>query len=1003
MLCGTDTLSLLCAVCREGVARLTVEFRLFGGVQVLVDGRRQDIGPARQRCVLAALLIDVNRPVRLDQMVDRVWADNPPYRARSTLAVYVSRLRNLLAGSGDVTISSDLGGYVLRADPLSVDLHRFRSVVAQARASADPHEAAGLFDRALAMWSGEPFVLLDTPWLNDVRTALQAERFSVELDRNDVALRVGRHDALLVEISAAQAANPFNERVAGQLMLAQYRGGRQDDALDTYRRIRERLVATLGVDPGPALRQVHQQILTGEIEAPVANPAASLDHPVLAHPIAVDRSHSGLLRRATSFIGHEHELGQIADALGKGPLVTLIGVGGVGKTRLAVEVARREQDRFGEGVWICELGPLEHGNAVAQAVAAAGRVWRQQGLDVEESVIEYLRAHEVLLLVDNCEHVLEAAGSLVSRIVQNCPRVSVLATSRQPLGVEGEQIVVVSPLPAEDAIRLFVDRAKASRPDFTLDDQPMGVVAEICSRVDCLPLGVELAAARTRMMSTRDVARRLDDLRLLDRGVRGVHPRQQSLAATIAWSYRLLTETEQSFFTRLSVFAGTFDLEAAHRVCGTPGAAEHDTLRLLSGLVDKSMVVVRNVTDRTRYGVLETLRGFGRERLQESGIDTRCAMRHARYFAELAERAGAGMQSAQERDWVERLLPDYDNLRAAFEHAMEQHDTGLALRLGASTPEFLGWRMGYEDADHAAQLIAVADPDHPLFPVVVGATARAAWNHADFAHAKSLAALAGGRRPARGTARVVYPCDVLADIALFEGDPQGARSYWDAEAALARRDADPIRLAWTLYLLAICEALLGKPDSALSAAQEAVAVADSTANPTAQALAYFALGYLLRRSEPEQALVLFDDAARLAADVQNFWVYGTALMGAAATRAMHGDPTAAAQLLIAVLDHWDRFGDVTEQWVALRYVTRLLFRLGSHEDAAFLHCALVNAGKPPPLTAAQLDVVADCLGLAGLEAHDAPSSGAVFARARSSLQQRVEHASMSATGSAAES
>ncbi|KAA1249530.1 AfsR/SARP family transcriptional regulator [Mycobacterium simiae] len=972
---------------------MAVEFRLFGGVRVLVDGRKLDIGPARQRCVLAALLMDLNHPVRGDQLIDRVWAYSPPHRARNTLAVYVCRLRNLLADVSDVTISSDLGGYILTAEPASVDLHRFRAVVAQARGATDPEEAASLFEQALAIWSGEPFVLLDTPWINNVRAALQAERFSVELDRNDAVLGVGRHDALLDKISAAQIANPLNERLAGQLMLAQYRSGRQHEALETYRHIRERLIEELGIDPGPALRQVHQQILAGEHEPHVAKTATTQMNRVVAHQVTVDRPQSGLLRRATSFIGQERELRQVVAALHRGPLVTVTGVGGVGKTRLALEVARREQQRFSEGVWVCELGPLDHGNAVSQVVAAAGRVWRQQGLDLEESVIEYLRPHEILVMIDNCEHVLEGAARLVARLVRSCPRVSVLATSRQPLGIDGEQIVVVPPLPRADAIRLFADRARASRPDFNLDDQPAGVVAEICSRVDCLPLGVELAAARIRMMSALDVARRLDDLRLLDGRRYGVHPRQQSLAATIAWSYQLLTETEQSFFARLSVFAGTFDLEAAHRVCSPAAAGEYDTLRLLSGLVDKSMVVVRHVTDRTRYSVLETLRAFGREQLQRSGIAKQCAMRHARYYAELAERAGAGMQSPEERDWVDRALPDYDNLRAAFDHAMAENATDLALRLGAATPEFLGWRIGYEEADLAEQVIAVADPDHPLYPAVVGAAARVAWNHSDFAHAKSLVALAQGRRPCRGTARVVYPSDVLADIALFEGDLRGARSYWEAEAERARRDADPIRLAWTLYLFAICQGLLANLDSALAAAQEAVEVADTADNPTARALAYFALGYLLRRSEPERSLALFDDAARLAADVQNFWVYGTALMGAAAARAAHGDPHEAAQMLIAVLDHWDRFGDVTEQWVAIRHVTRLMFRIDSYADAALLHSALITAAKPTPLTPSQVEIVADRLGPAGLQAVSAPpSSTAVFARARSMLQSHVQHA-----------
>lgn len=976
---------------------MTVEFTLLGDVEARVDGRRLEIGHARQRCVLVAFLIDANRLIPVDQLVDRVWSDRPPFRARNSLAGYVSRLRNLFAETEGAVISREAGGYVLTVDPLSVDLYRFRSVASQARATSDPREAANLFDRALEIWSGEPFVSLDTPWVNAARSALQAERLSVQLDRNDAALRVGRHADLLVEISAAQATHPLDERLAGQLMLAQYRCGRQADALETYRKVREQLVEELGVDPGPALREVHRQILIGEAEVPVAEPVS---HTVSApaQPLAVHRPRTGLLRRVTSFVGHEHEVDQTIDALDAGPLVTLVGVGGVGKTRLALEVARSEQERFGDGVWICELGPLEHGDAVGHTVAASVWLRQQPGMDIEESVIEYLRSREVLLVFDNCEHVLDAAGRFIEQIVLNCPRVSVLATSRQPLGVEGERIVLVPPLAVEDATKLFVDRALASRSDFSLEEQPTGTVAEICRRVDCLPLGVELAAARMRVMSSLDVARRPDYLRLLRGGARGALPRQQSLAETIAWSYRLLTEPEQTLFAQLSVFAGSFDLEAAHGICGIDGAGEPDTLELLTYLVDKSMVVVRNVDDRTRYAVLETLRAFGRERLRENGIAQQCAMRHAVYYTELAERAGAAMLTADERQWVERVLPDYDNLRAAFEHAMDEQDIDLALRFVAAVPELIGWRVGYEVAEWAERVITVAAPEHPLFPAVVGTAARVAWTRADFPRAKTLAALAKGRRPGRGSARVVNAIDVLTDVALFEGHPESALAYWTAEAERARCGADPIRLGWTLFTLSICQGVLGNDDAAIPAAQEGVAAAVGTGNPTAQSMAYFALGYLLRRSEPERALALFDDSARLAADVQNFWVYGSALMEAAAIRAVYGDPAAAAQMFAGVLEHWERFGDVTEQWLALRYITRLLIRLGSHDDAAFLYCAFVNAGKPTPLTSAQIDVLVNCLGAARLDVLSAPVGMAdVVARARFSLQRHYEPAAAPAS------
>ncbi|WP_099222765.1 BTAD domain-containing putative transcriptional regulator [Mycobacterium persicum] len=965
---------------------MTVEFTLLGDVEARVDGRRLEIGHARQRCVLVAFLIDVNRPIPVGQLVDRVWSDRPPYRARNSLAGYVSRLRNLLAQSEGASISREPGGYVLAADPLTVDLHRFRRVAAQARATDDPQQAALLFDKALAIWSGEPFATLDTPWVNDVRTALRAEKLSVELDRNDTALRIGKHTDLLVEISAAQAAHPLDERLAGQLMLAQYRCGRQADALETYRRVREQLVDELGIDPGPSLREVHQQILTGEAAIPVPQPVS---HEVAAPaPLGMHRPRSGLLRRVTSFVGRQRELAQTIDALSDGPLVTLVGVGGVGKTRLGLEAAQRVQQRFGDGIWICELGPLEHAGAVGHAVAASVWLRQQQGMDIEESVIEYLRSREVLLVFDNCEHVLEAAGKFIDQILRHCPRVSVLATSRQPLGLEGERIIGVPPLEEADATELFVDRALASRSDFTLEDQPMGAVVEICRRVDCLPLGVELAAARMRVMSSMDVARRPDFLRLLRGGIRGALPRQQSLSETIAWSYRLLTESEQSLFASLSVFAGSFDLDAAHGICGLDGAGEADTLELLSGLVDKSMVVVRSIEERARYAVLETMRAYGRDRLRENGIERQCSIRHARYYTGLAERAGAGMLTAEERNWVERALPDYDNLRAAFGHAMDEHDIGLAMRIVAAVPELIGWRVGYEVAEWAERVIAVADPDHPLFPAVVGTAARVAWARADFPRAKSLASLAHGRTPARGSARVVNPVDVLTDVALFEGHPEAALAYWTAEAERARRDADPIRLGWTLFTLAICQGVLGNDEAAIPAAQEAVGAADDTGNPTAQSMAYFVLGYLLRRSEPERALALFDDSARLAADVQNFWVYGSALMEAAAIRAVYGDPRVAAQMFIGVLEHWERFADLTQQWLTLRYITRLLVRLGCHEDAAVLYWAFVNAGKPMPLAAAQMAVLVDSLGAARLDALSAPAgiSDAVT-RARSSLQR----------------
>lgn len=643
---------------------MAVEFRVLGEVEACLGGERLDIGHTRQRCVLAALLVDVNRPVSVDQLIDRIWADEPPTRARNALAGYLSRLRALVSDGDAVRITRGPAGYTLAAEPRSVDVYLFRELVASARATADPLAAALLLDRALELWRGEAFAAIDTPWINDVRVSLEAERFSAVLDRNDAALRAGRHTELLDELISAHQVHPLDERLAGQLMLAQYRSGRQADALDTFRRMRDRLIDELGIDPSPPLRDIHQQILESD---PPSTPRATAPAPSAAGNVP---------RRTKRFVGRDREVASLSDAVQNGPLITLTGVGGVGKTRLALEVADRSKERFADGAWFCELAPLADGGAVGHSIASALRI--QQGTQgLEEAVIDYLRPRELLLVVDNCEHVLDSAAQLVDRIVRNCPRVSVLATSREPLGTEGERISPIPPLPADDAAELFVERARAARPDFDAELEPVGAIAEICRRLDGVPLAIELAAARMRAMSSLDVARRLDRLRLLSGGARGAHPRQQSVAATIDWSYQLLDEPEKSLFERLSVFAGSFDLEAAHGVCADADTSEDDSLDLLTGLVDKSMVFIRTGSGTARYGVLETLRAYGRERLQENGTAADLAARHARYFVDLMERSETGMHSADEKAWVDRLAPnagttyfapDFDNVRAAFEH-----------------------------------------------------------------------------------------------------------------------------------------------------------------------------------------------------------------------------------------------------------------------------------------------------------------------------------------------
>jgi predicted ATPase/DNA-binding SARP family transcriptional activator len=957
-------------------SEVAVRFQILGPLVVEADAGAVNLGGPKPRAVLAVLLVHRGTVVSDDRLVEAVWSGRPPRGALSSLRAYVSRLRTAL-GQGDDRLRHQPPGYRLTVSDDELDAAEFERELAAARAATaagDHRQALDLLDLGLGRWRGDAFAEfaeLDVAVAEAAR--LDGLRLAAAEERVDALLQLGRHPEAVAAAEQLARRFPTREQTVLRLMRARYAGGRQADALAAYHQLRHRLDDELGIRPSPPTQALYQQILGHDPALLATAPDGNLP------------------RHATGFVGRGREIDDVAAALTDAPLVTLIGVGGVGKSRLAVEVARRVRDRFPDGAWLCELAPLGPGGPVADALAATLQVQQRHGLTIEQTVVSYLQSRSLLLLLDNCEHVLDAAARLVAQLVRHCPEVAVLATSREPLGLGGEQLRPVDPLPAEEAGTLFVLRARDNQPDFRPGRDEAPAVADICRQVDGLPLAIELAAARIRGMSAAEIARRLDGGRLLSRGPRTAPARQQSLAATIDWSYRLLSAAEQRLFTRLSTFAGGCDLVAAHGICADPGATEDDTLDLLTRLVDKSMVTVDRARGRSRYALLQTLRARGHELLGEAGAGPEYADRHAHYFGELAERAAAALHGPDELAWVERTLPDYDNLRAAFEHAAAQRDADLALRLVTSLPELGYLRVGYESARWAERALELTGPDHPLFVAAVGAAARGAWNRGEFARARELAARAGGRNPGRGTGRIAYPGDVLADVQLYQQDAGAALAHYAGEAARARAEADPIRLVWTLYYLAVCHAAQRTPADGLPAAQDCLAVAERTGNPTARSMARYALGLVLKKSEPDRALELFDEASALAAAVRNLWWYGIALMEGAATRAVHRDPVLAARAFLDVLDHWDRVGDRTQQWLTLRYIARLLVRLGAAEEALVLHHALAAAGRPSPFGPWQVAELSD--GLPGPHASTAARRGAglgpagTIAVARSTLRR----------------
>lgn len=949
-----------------------MEFTVLGPLEATVEGAAVALGGLKARTLLALLVMHRNTVVSTDRLAAALWGDEAPADALGGLRTYVSRLRRALGPDGRLTFVGS--GYRLALADDELDAARFEALMVDARRSVAVHdhdEAIAALDAALGLWRGDVLDGLDLVTLD-----LQAEaarlselRVSASELRAQALLAAGRPDDAVAGLELLVHRHPEREHLTLLLMDALAVGGRRADALAAYQRLRRHLVDELGVEPSHAVQLAQHRLLTEAPAAPAltgsggsTGPTGSIGSTGSASNGASEHA-VNLPRRMTRFVGRADQVARVGALVRSTPLVTLTGTGGVGKSRLADQVARAVADAFPDDVWWCELAPLARGATIGHAVAAALRVRTRHGLSIEESLIEYLQSRRLVLVLDNCEHVLDDAARLVSQVTARCPGVTVLATSREVLGVEGERVYPVPPLVVEEGIALFVDRMRTARPaarSGEQEDSDSDVVRQLCDRLDGLPLAIELAAARARSLSPAEILARLDDLAVLSGGPRTAQPRQRSVVATIEWSHALLDAAEQTLFARFSVFAGGADLDAVHAICADDASPPARTIELVGALVDKSILVATTTSGRTRYTMLETLRAYARRHLDDERERGR---RHTRYYVALAARAAAGVQGADEGLWNERIQPDHGNLRAAFDRAMAEDDLDQALALVAALPEVTQIRVGFEAAGWAARAVERAvergATDHPLLDAAIGAAARGAWAVGDFDRAVALVRRAGGRPLPRGTARTGYPHDVLADIALYNGDVEAALAHYAGQVELARAAQDPLRLVWSLYYVAVCHAVRRRPSDGLAAAREALSLAATTGNPTARSMACYAMGLVIKKSDPATALGLFDEAAELAAGVGNFWWQGIALAEAAATRAVHGDVAEGARALLAVLEHWDRVGDLTQQWLTLRYVVRLLARHRVDVAALTLHHALLAAGKPSALTAQRAAELAD--------------------------------------------
>jgi len=623
-----------------------MQFRILGPLEV-ADGDCLVSLAAAQRSLLALLLLSANEVVSADRLIEELWGEEAPESGRTALQVRVSQLRKALDGAGG-RIATRAPGYLLRVDRDELDLYCFERLVSEADA-AEPAEAAAKLREALGLWRGAP--LDDLSYASFAQPAirqLEELRLAALEKRIEADLELGRQAELVGELEMLVEEHPLREHLHAQLMLALYRCGRQADALAAYQNARRVLVEQLALEPSAPLRQLERAILRQEasldLEATIAARAPSVaagSESSRPGPREDRNVPHNLPAQVSSFVGRERELSELRQLLSRARVITLTGAGGVGKTRLALQLAASMLDGSGDGAWFVDLGPLTDATLVAAKLAGVLGVPEQPGRSLPQSLIAACGDRQVLVILDNCEHVIGEAAGVVDQLVRGCPRMIILATSREPLAIEGEHLyrvpsLFVPPAGADldrllacDAVRLFADRGRQQRSDFAVDPQNASAVGRLCRRLDGIPLAIELAAARLRTLHLEEIDNRLDQrFRLLTGGHRITPPRQRTLQALIDWSYDLLNPEEQEMLERLSVFAGGFDLHSAEAVAGAGLDSSVGVLDRLAALVDKSLLQADDVGS-VRYRMLETVRDYATAKLEERSQTAASALRAA--------------------------------------------------------------------------------------------------------------------------------------------------------------------------------------------------------------------------------------------------------------------------------------------------------------------------------------------------------------------------------------
>jgi len=830
---------------------MTAAIRVLGPVEV-VGGDGAVALAAKPRALLAALLVADGGSRTVDELVEALWGSGAPPSARKLVQVYVSHLRRSLPA--EARIVTGRGGYALEAPPELVDAVVFQQLVeesAAARRDGNHALALSLAAQAARLWRGSAYSdLAYLDFLQPEIDRLEELRLVALEERLDALVELGRHADALAETLRLAAENPLRERLQRQAMLTLYRCGRQSEALEHFAALRRRLDDELGLAPSAGVRELQRRILQQDpsLEAePGTDPRRALPQP--PNPL----------------IGREQELADLAALLERrdARLIVLTGAGGSGKTRLALEAARHAATSYANGAVLVELAPLRDPELVVPTIAQAVGI-----ADVPEpleALAESLRSQELLLLLDNAEHVQEATPAFV-RLLARAPRLTILVTSRTVLHLSGEHVFPVPPLELEAAQALFEQRARALQPDFRVTEEDLGTVRELCRRVDGLPLAVELAAARVRALRPQAVLDRLTErLSFLAGGPHDLPARQQTLYETLDWSYDLLPEEDRGLLAEFSVFRGGATLSAVAEVClaGDEGHA----LDRVERLVDASLLLVRRTAGETRYDLLEVVRQYAADRLDELGADS-TRKRHAAWCVGLAERAEPELSGESQASWLSELETEHDNMRAALAYFAETGASERALRLTVLLSRFWYVRGHLVEARRhlEAVLPSAAGQDPNLLRRAQTAGASIALLQGDYTASTAFAeaaldsarrtgepkfvanalsnlgaiVLAGGdekraaivldealeRAREGGDERITaLALNNLGDLALSTGDYERAGPLFEESHALLRSRGDTANIARSLFNLGAVDLMLGANDAADARFRESLELA----------------------------------------------------------------------------------------------------------------------------------------------------------------------------------